>query len=93
MNDSPLKMNDMAIERERMIVLAGRYALGLLSEQEAAAVESQIETNPTLRSLVAEWRERLAELDDEIEPIQPSSDFWAAIVRKLRNSGGADPEV
>ena len=74
----------MATELERMIILAGKYALDLLPVSEAAEIE-RLKTNPTFRKLLAEWRERLADLDDAAEPIQPSGEVWEAIVGQLKN--------
>jgi anti-sigma-K factor RskA len=73
------------MQREQMIVLAGKYVLGLLSEKDAADAERRIEADPEFRSLVAQWRDRLAELSDVTEPIQPSSGLWMRIIRQLKN--------
>jgi hypothetical protein len=75
---------------EQKIILAGKYVLGLLSEKDAADAERRIEADPEFRSLVAQWRDRLAELNDITEPIQPSSDLWMRIVRQLKNPPDGD---
>jgi anti-sigma-K factor RskA len=75
------------MQREEMIILAGKYVLGLLSNQDAVDAEGRMETDPAFRSIVAQWQDRLADLDDldELaEPIDPSSDLWERIVRDLR---------
>lgn len=74
------------MQREEMIVLAGKYVTGLLSKQDAADVERRMETDPAFRGIVAQWRDRLADLNDLTEPIEPSSDLWERIVRQLKNS-------
>ena len=74
------------MQREKMIILAGKYVLGLLSEEDAADAERRMDSDPEFHSLVAQWRDRLADLDDATEPIQPSSDLWTRIVRLLKNS-------
>jgi anti-sigma-K factor RskA len=74
------------MHREEMIVLAGKYVLGLLSEQDAADAEKRMENDPAFRTLVAQWRDRLADLDQVTEPIQPSSDLWNRIVTQLKTS-------
>lgn len=79
------------MQREEMIILAGKYVLGLLSKQDAADIERRIDTDATLRSIVAQWQDRLADLDDTIEPIEPSSDLWNRIVMQLKKSPDDDP--
>jgi anti-sigma-K factor RskA len=73
------------MQREEMIILAGKYLTGLLSKQDAADTERRMETDPAFRSIVAQWQERLADLNDLTEPIEPSSDLWERIVRQLKN--------
>jgi anti-sigma-K factor RskA len=81
----------MTTRREKMIVLAGRYVLGLLSKQEAAAAERRMESDPQFRSLVAEWRDRLAELNNATESVEAPSDLWERIRRQLKQSPDDDP--
>ena len=80
------------MQREKMIILAGKYVLGHLSEQDAADAERRMERDPAFRRIVSQWRDRLADLEEEVaEPIEPSSDLWRRIIRQLKNSpeGGA----
>jgi anti-sigma-K factor RskA len=79
------------MQHEKMIILAGKYVLGLLSEEDAADAERRMETDPEFRSLVAQWRDRLADLSEATEPIQPSSDLWTRIIRQLKSSPDGDP--
>ena len=76
-----------------MIVLAGEYVVGLLSEEDAAAAERRMEIDPEFRSAVAEWRDRLVGLSNAAEPIQPSSDLWTRIVRDLEVAPKRTPRV
>jgi hypothetical protein len=79
------------MQREKMIILAGKYVLGLLSEEDAANAEKRTETDPEFGTVVAQWRDRLADLD-VAEPIQPSSDLWTRIVTQLRSAPDNDAE-
>jgi anti-sigma-K factor RskA len=60
---------------EKMIVLAGKYVLGHLSEQDAADAERRMQSDPEFRRIVSQWRDRLADLEGVAEPIEPSSNF------------------
>jgi anti-sigma-K factor RskA len=73
------------MQREKMIILAGKYVLGLLSEEDAAKAEKRTETDPEFGTVVAQWRDRLADLDSAA-PIQPSSDLWTRIVTQLKSA-------
>ncbi|WP_139812997.1 hypothetical protein [Ensifer aridi] len=81
----------MATQREKKIILAGKYVLGLLCKQEAAAAEKRMASDPEFRSLVAEWHERLAELDDATQPIEAPPDLWERIRRQLKKPPDDDP--
>ena len=71
------------MQREKLIVLAGRYVLCDLSEQEAAdAVKAHAER------IVLQWRVRLADLERVAEPLNRSSDLWWRIVRQLKSPKG-----
>jgi anti-sigma-K factor RskA len=73
------------MQREEMIILAGKYALGLLSKQEAAEAEARMETDPAFRTIVAQWQDRLADLSDLTSTIEPSSELWQRIVERLKS--------
>ena len=64
------------MHREKMIVLAGKYVLGHLSEQDAADPEWRMQSDPEFRRIVSQWRDRLADLEGVAEPIEPSSNLW-----------------
>jgi anti-sigma-K factor RskA len=44
------------MQREKLIVLAGRYVLGDLSEQEAADAERRMQSDPEFRRIVSQRR-------------------------------------
>jgi anti-sigma-K factor RskA len=76
------------MQREKLIVLAGRYVLGDLSEQEAADAERRMQSDPEFRRIVSQWRVRLADLERVAEPLNRSSDLWWRIVRQLKSPKG-----
>jgi anti-sigma-K factor RskA len=80
------------MQREEMIILAGKYVLGLLSKQDEADTERRKETDPAFRYIVAQWQDRLAELNHRTEPIEPSSELWQRIVRQLNKPANDDPD-
>lgn len=56
-------------------VLAGEYALGLLSPEEARAFEARMQTDPGLRAAYAGWAEDMAALTDDIDEVAPPHDM------------------
>ncbi|MTJ03195.1 MAG: hypothetical protein FH759_00695 [Sediminimonas qiaohouensis] len=64
-------------------VLAGEYALGLLSPEEARAFEERMSAEPALRELYAGWAEDLAALTDDVEEVAPPADMPARIETAL----------
>ena len=79
-------------ERDADKALAGEYALGLLSADEAAAFERRLGNEPALRALYAEWCEDLAALTDRIDPVAPpprlQGEVEAALFGKPRGKPG-----
>lgn len=59
--------------------LAGEYALDLLDPVARIDVERRAEREPALAAAVAEWRDRLLELDHSAPPIAPSVGLWSRI--------------
>lgn len=53
------------------IALAGEYSLGLLDSDGRHDFEVRLGGNPALRKLVADWHEKLVQLTETIQPVQP----------------------
>ena len=64
--------------------LAAEYALGTLQGLARARFERSLKDSPRLRRLVAGWQERLASLDEMIEPVQPPARVWRAIESRIQ---------
>jgi anti-sigma-K factor RskA len=64
--------------------LAAEYALGTLQGRARRRFEHSLRDNPGLRREVAEWQDRLAPLDEAIEPVPPPRRVWSAIERRLQ---------
>ncbi|WP_255012428.1 anti-sigma factor [Roseovarius sp. M141] len=60
-------------------VLAGEYALGLLTPEEAARFEARMVGQPHLRALYAEWAEDFVRLTDDIPDAAPPAALKARI--------------
>jgi len=71
-------------DRDDDRVLAGEYALGLLSADEAAAFEARLNREPDLRALYAEWAEDLSAMTDDIAPEAPPARVWRGIEAELQ---------
>ena len=76
-------MSDETPDRDDDIVLAGEYALGLLSEDEAAAFELRLASEPELRAMHAAWAEDLAAMTEEVAPVAPPASLLPKIERRL----------
>lgn len=59
--------------------LAGEYALGLLDPVETVEIERRAEREPALAAAIAEWRDRLIELDAAAPPASLPQDLWTRI--------------
>lgn len=66
-----------------MQALAGEYALSLLDPQTQGEVERRAEREPALANAIAEWRDRLVEIDASAAPITPSETLWPRINQAL----------
>jgi anti-sigma-K factor RskA len=69
----------MSTPHHDLNALAGEYVLGLLSQAEQHEVERQLKDDHVLRAAVAQWRDRMLELDDVADRIDPSPALWARI--------------
>jgi len=80
-------MNEHDIER-----LLNDYVDGLLSEEDARAVEKELEANPQLRKTEGELRGLLASARRLPKSIEPDRDLWEGIQRRLQPKwSGARP--
>jgi anti-sigma-K factor RskA len=59
--------------------LAGEYVLGLLGAEETREVERRLRIDEALQRAVADWRERLSELDLVADRLPPSPQLWERI--------------
>ncbi|HAW47918.1 MAG TPA: hypothetical protein DCX34_11890, partial [Roseovarius sp.] len=66
-------------DRDEDHILAGEYALGLLSAEEAAAFEARMVRDPDLRAAYAQWATDFADMTDEIAPQAPPAHVWQRI--------------
>lgn len=57
--------------RDDDVALAGEYALGLLTPDDAMAFEQRLNREPELRALYAEWCESFATLSEQVDAVQP----------------------
>ena len=64
-------------------ILAGEYALGLLSDQENTEFEVRLETEPQLRRYHANWLEDFVTLTDDIGEVAPPVGFYAGLEKRL----------
>jgi len=70
-------------DRDDDTVLAGEYALGLLSAEEAAVFEARLGAEPELRALYAAWAEDFAQLAEDIPPETPPAQVKTLIESEL----------
>lgn len=61
-------------------VLAAEYALGLLDEVQARALEARMAQDPDLRAAYARWAEHFAGMTDGIPPVMPPTHLRARIL-------------
>jgi mannose-6-phosphate isomerase-like protein (cupin superfamily) len=59
--------------------LAAEYVLGTLTGEARARFEEALADDPQLDSLVAQWEQRLAPLNDHIIPMKPPAGLWDRI--------------
>lgn len=70
-------------DRDDDRILAGEYALGLLSAEAAAAFEARLTNEPDLRAAYAQWAEDFTALTDDIPPRTPPARVWRGIEAEL----------
>jgi len=68
---------------ERDNILAAEFVSGLLDPAQRADVEGRIQTDPAFARLVAQWQERLADLDRTAPAIAPDPGQWQRIESQI----------
>lgn len=64
--------------------LAAEYALGVLQGRSRRRFERSLKEDPGLRALVAQWQDRLAPLDELVEPVEPPARVWRSIRDRIQ---------
>jgi anti-sigma-K factor RskA len=70
-------------------LLAAEYAMGLLDRETRQAVELRLSRDHAFAAVVRDWEERLAGMNDQVEPVAPPIRTAAAIEERLFGSGEA----
>jgi anti-sigma-K factor RskA len=68
--------------------VAAEYVLGTLQGAARRRFERSLKDDPKLRQLVAQWQERLAPLDEMIEPVKPPARVWRRIEERMSAASG-----
>ena len=72
------------------VVLAGEYTLSLLPEEELAAFEARLASEPALRRICAIWAEEFSGFADDVKPVTPPEDVQTRV--EMRLFGESAPE-
>ncbi|WP_412509249.1 anti-sigma factor domain-containing protein [Roseovarius sp. SYSU LYC5161] len=75
-------------DRDDDVVLAGEYALGLLTPEEATVFEERLANEPDLRQLHAQWAEDFTALAEEVSPVTPPSRVRKKLENRLFQKAG-----
>lgn len=70
-------------ERDDLDMQAAEYVLGTLPADERNALQARREQDPTLDALILEWEERLSDMTDDVELVEPGSELFEKIERAL----------
>jgi len=70
-------------EKDEDHILAGEYALGLLSSKDAAAFEARMVRDPDLRAAYAQWAADFAAMTEDIAPQTPPARVWQRLEAEL----------
>lgn len=72
-------MND----RDDLDTLAAEFVLGTLDARERESVAARRQREPELDALIADWEQRLAPLNDEVQPVQPGPELLTRIEQRI----------
>lgn len=70
-------------ERGDMDMLAAEFVLGTLPAEQRDELQARRAREPELDALILQWEERLAQMIEEIDPVQPGPELYAKIVQAL----------
>ncbi len=76
---------------DELSVLAGEYVLGVLDENETAAVRRQAAMDPVLARAIGDWESRLAPLAELVPPVDAPLALWDRIERSLDDARSPPP--
>ncbi|KZY48936.1 hypothetical protein A3731_06140 [Roseovarius sp. HI0049] len=76
-------MSGTASDPNDDVVLAGEYTLSLLPEDEAAAFEARLASEPELRRICAIWAEEFSGFADDVKPVTPPGDVLTRVEMRL----------
>lgn len=71
------------IEDDDPVMLAGEYALGVLSPEETRAVAARLVADPLLRAEVAQWQHDLSALAEAVPDVAPPPGVFARLEARL----------
>ena len=74
---------------EDHIALAAEYALGTLSADERAQVETMMSTDPDFTAVVVAWEHKLGALNQMVGSVEPRPELWEKIKAAI---GHAEPQ-
>lgn len=83
-------MSGTASDPNDDVVLAGEYTLSLLPEDEAAAFEARLASEPELRRICATWAEEFSGFADDVKPVTPPEDVLTRVEMRLFGDSGRE---
>ena len=86
-------MTGPTISGEERAHLAAELALGVLDGDDLANARALFAEDAQFRAEVGAWLGRFGPLLDEVESVEPSSDLWPAIERRLGGSAAANDNL
>ena len=70
-------------ERDDLDMQVAEYVLGTLPADERNALQARREQDPAVDALILEWEERLSDMTDDVELVEPGPDLFEKIERAL----------